>query len=256
MALREEQLEDLIDRAWEATTPGARAKAARAALCLDHEAIDAYVALALTVPTLAEQVALLREAVRIGAKLWAAEIKRPSAAHFWLDVETRPYMRAVHNLALALWEQGDRDEAVSLVEHLIRINPNDNQGARYLCLAWHPVLGNWSRLERVLTRYRDEWSTDYFYSRCLDAFRRGDPSDEWLLQALRENPHVPGFLLGQTSRLPMAAAVAVGSPEEASSYCELHLDAWKAVPGALRWLRKTMKRLSAGSPPSVSPVSP
>lgn len=89
-------------------------------LALNPDAVDAYVALALTAETLAEQIALLREGMRIGAKRWAPEIKRPPKSFFWLDLETWPYMRAVHNLALALWQRGDRAEAASLADLMVR----------------------------------------------------------------------------------------------------------------------------------------
>lgn len=246
----ENPAETFIDQAWEAPTPAKRAAYARKALAIDPDAIDAYVALALSMETLAEQIALLREGVRIGAQRWTAEIKRPSKAHFWSDIDTRPYMRAVHNLALALWQRGERAEAAGLADLLVRLNPNDNQGARYLGLAWHPVLGDWTRVERLLAQYDGECRTEYLYARCLNTFRLGGDADAALAEALEANPHVPGQLL--TRRRPQGTenpwGVAMGSAEEAAAYAENNLEAWGTVPGALIWLVEAVKRVAPREP--------
>lgn len=250
----ENPAEAFIDQAWEAPTPAKRAAYARKALAIDPDAIDAYVALALSMETLAEQIALLREGVRIGAQRWAAEIKRPSKARFWSDIDTRPYMRALHNLALALWQRGERAEAAGLADLLVRLNPNDNQGARYLGLAWHPVLGNWPRVERLLSQYAGECRTEYLYACCLNTFRLGGDADAVLAEALDTNPHVPGQLL--TRRRPKGTGnpwgVALGSVEEAAAYAENNLEAWGTVPSALVWLIEAMRRVAPQAPSEAS----
>ncbi len=232
--------DEWIDRAWDARTPAARAKNARKALALDPEAIDAYVILALSSDAPAERSALLREAVRIGKRRWAEEIKRPSQHHFWLDIKTRPFMRAAHNLALSLWEQGERDEAASLAGFLLKLNPNDNQGIRYLALDWNGALGNWNAVGRLLKRYRDDAGTGYLYAAALDAFRKGDGADALLNEARETNPHVPELLTGSSpmpeqSDLPY---VEFGSREEAAGYVRSGREAWSNVPGALEWLHE------------------
>lgn len=109
-------------------------------------------------------------------------------------------MRAMHNLALVLRVCGDREAAASLADRILRLNPNDNQGIRYLALAWHPVLGNWPRVEALLKKYRDDGGADYLYARCLDRFRQGRDAEGALDDAMEENPHVPALLLAATLR--------------------------------------------------------
>ena len=226
--------------AWDASTPATRAKYARKALMVDDDAIDAYVVLALSTEALGEQIALLREAVRIGKREWAEAIKRPAQHDFWLDIETRPFMRAARNLALALWQRGERDEAVTLVDFLLKLNPNDNQGMRYLALAWHPVLENWTAVDRILKRYREEDSTEFLYAATLSAFRRGEDPHSMLEQAIDANPHIADLLSGRTGMPPIATAdyVESGSLEEAATYARANLEAWSKMPGALDWLSK------------------
>ena len=45
-------------------------------------------------------------------------------------------MRARFALAQALYQAGRRDEAIAHGRELLRLNPNDNQGVRYLLVHW------------------------------------------------------------------------------------------------------------------------
>ncbi|HYW15523.1 MAG TPA: hypothetical protein VE891_05145, partial [Allosphingosinicella sp.] len=230
--------EDLIDRAWEARTTSARVKSARRALAIDPDALDAYVILAQSTEALPEQIALLREAVRIGRVQWAEAIRRPKDHHFWLDIETRPFMRALHDLALTLWAHGEREEAAGLADFMLKLNPNDNQGIRFLALEWHGALKKWGSVERLLKRYRNDERTEYLYAAVLNAFRKGEDADERLAQAAEVNPFVPQLLLGR-SAMPEKAGlpyVEFGSREEAAGYARSSFEAWGNVPGALAWL--------------------
>jgi len=51
---------------------------------------------------------------------------------FWGDVDSRPFMRALHGRALCLWRLGRPDEARRIFARMLELNPNDNQGARFL----------------------------------------------------------------------------------------------------------------------------
>ncbi|MDH4209216.1 MAG: tetratricopeptide repeat protein [Anaerolineae bacterium] len=51
---------------------------------------------------------------------------------FWLDVDSRPFMRALHGRGLCLWRLGRVDEARQVFAWMLELNPNDNQGVRFL----------------------------------------------------------------------------------------------------------------------------
>lgn len=186
---------ELIDEAWDAldaNNPVLATANARSALARDPLAVDAFVILALVEDVQAIRVAYLREGVNAGETALRDTLKDWRRADFWLDLETRPYMRAVHNLALELWSrgaEGDRDAAADLIGHLLQINPNDNQGARMLAYARYPALGRWGALAKLLRRYRKEVRTETLYTlavrrlaasrsgcRGSSALRRGDQS--------------------------------------------------------------------------------
>ena len=81
-----------------------------------------------------------------------------------------------------------------MIDHLLRINPNDNQGVRYLALTWNAVLGNWSKVEEILERYRGEAAAEYVYTKCLSAYRTGRGADEAFAEAYAANRFVPTLL--------------------------------------------------------------
>jgi tetratricopeptide (TPR) repeat protein len=51
---------------------------------------------------------------------------------FWGDVDSRPFMRALHGRGLCLWRLGRRDDARQVFVRMLELNPNDNQGVRFL----------------------------------------------------------------------------------------------------------------------------
>ena len=50
----------------------------------------------------------------------------------WSCIDNRPFLRALHGLALCLWRLGDFAEALAILKRILRLNPDDNQGVRFL----------------------------------------------------------------------------------------------------------------------------
>lgn len=49
----------------------------------------------------------------------------------WGDIDNRAFMRAVQYRADLYADEGEREKAIALYRLLLKLNPNDNQGARY-----------------------------------------------------------------------------------------------------------------------------
>jgi tetratricopeptide (TPR) repeat protein len=101
-----------------------------------------------------------------------------------------------------LWASGERQAAISHLQELLRLNPGDNQGARYPLAIWLFGEGNLAAIERLLDQYPDEITASWAYTRALVLFRRrgaGKQADQALVRALESNPFVPQFLLGATT---------------------------------------------------------
>jgi hypothetical protein len=141
--------EDVENDGWEFIEQGDHmnaAQCAREVLNRQPDAIDSYVILSRTVRTNAEKIALLREGARIGDRVFEKEVLAApnDDFHFWGRMETRPYMRALQHLSLALVadpRDGTIDEAVAIWRKLYAICPNDNLGVRFL-IAEYEETGN------------------------------------------------------------------------------------------------------------------
>jgi hypothetical protein len=134
---------------------------------------------------------------------------------------------------------------------MLRLNPGDNQGLRYLLAGWLLAVGDDAALERLLAEYPDEESAQWAYTRTLAAFRRhgaGPEADQALLQALQANPHVPLYLLGAKpfpSQPP--AYYGIGDENEAVVYLAEAAEGWLETPGAPEWLATSLQRLASPS---------
>ena len=99
---RDDEAALLVDEAWEALDAGMSeiaADKARRALACSPMAVDAFVVLAQAERAAPVRIALLREGVRVGEVLLADLLKAWRQTDFWLDLDTRPYMRGVLFLA-------------------------------------------------------------------------------------------------------------------------------------------------------------
>jgi tetratricopeptide (TPR) repeat protein len=166
-------------------------------------------------------------------------------------------MRALEGLAQTLWTTGRREDAVAHYREMLRLNPNDNQGVRYVLTPKLLELGRFDEFEKLTGQY-DEDSTFWLYSKSLAIFRKGGdtPASRKLLsQAIKQNHHVPPYLTGQVPPVgELPSGYSWGSEEEAQIYAFEARAAWRSVPGAVAWLRKVAGvRLYAPDPAAPPP---
>lgn len=50
----------------------------------------------------------------------------------WGLLDNRPFLRCLHGYGLSLWRLGQREEAIRVFQRMLRLNPSDNQGVRFL----------------------------------------------------------------------------------------------------------------------------
>lgn len=213
---------------------------AREALALSPLCSDAYLVLARETADADDALELYRRAVAVGAEALGETAFQDDAGSFWGLLQTRPYMRARHELALALWRRGHRDEAVAHYHEMLRLNPDDNQGIRYLLIDALLELGREADADALLKRYKDDGSTHWTWSAALLAFRRtgnSAPANKALAKAVKANGHVAAYLLGKKP-LPatLPGFIGMGDESEAVSYVHYAADAWDAAPAAKGWV--------------------
>ena len=217
-----------------------RASLAKQAIKLSPDCAEAYLMLAEQSRNRKAALGFYEDAVAAAERALGPEMFEGGVGHFWSLFETRPYMKARAGLAEAAWASGRRDEAVEHLVDLLRLNPGDNQGLRYLLAGWLLNLDRLDDLDALLDQY-DEDSATWSFTRALAVFKaEGDtPVSRKLLQAARKrNKHVVDFLIGRKT-LPSEPPVyySPGDEDDAVLYVANHLGAWKSSPGSLTWVR-------------------
>lgn len=240
-----DEAQDLMYTAWDTPNPKRRIDLARQALKISLDCADAYTLLAReSAASLADAIDLNRKGVEAGERALGKRAFKEYAGHFWGMLETRPYMRARHGLAECLWEAGQRDEAVDHYRDMLRLNPNDNQGIRYILAAWLLDLGRDDELAALLNQYEDDGAAAWAYTQALAAFRNGGDSEDarqLLAEARQANRHVPAYLLGK-KKLPkkLPDYIGMGDENEAVAYAADAVGGWNKTAGALDWLSRLM----------------
>ncbi len=247
-----ERAQELMYQAFEEMNPGKRIALAHEALALSPNCADAYVLLAEEeADTIRRALDYYQQGVAAGERALGKDFFEENAGDFWAILETRPYMRARQGLADALWRLKRQDEALEHYRDMLRLNPGDNQGIRYLLLSLLLEIGREDEAVEFLKEYENEWSAVWLYTRALLAFRQQGTSsaaNKALADALKENPHVTAYLTGK-KRIPtsLPPLIGMGDEEEAIAYAHEHLNHWRRTPGAIEWL-------SAAKPPRAKPA--
>jgi len=165
----------------------------------------------------------------------------------WGFIENRPFLRLYLSYGLALLRRGALTEAVGILEDLLSLNPDDNQGARGTLVTCYLGMGQPERALAVCARYPADVLEDVLYGRALALFQTGALrlAAKAGKQAVAQWPLVAIELIKPTHRKPRGAneiRVIMGGPEQAWLYWKRAGDLWARTPGALDFLRKQVFR--------------
>jgi tetratricopeptide (TPR) repeat protein len=234
-----ERAQDIAYRAFDAIGRR-RVILARDALAASPDCADAYVVLAEQAAGPARALPWYEQGVAAGERALGAEAFGERTAHFWGTLDTRPYMRARVGLAQTLGELGRVNEAIAHYQDLLRLNPSDNQGVRYLLLLRYVAAHRDADAVELLTRYQDDPTAEWMYTRALVSYRMGMTARATveLAAARGTNPFVPQSLIGPDAESPgyPPIGLSIGGLDEAAEYVEVYGDIWRATPGAMAWI--------------------
>ncbi|TVY01901.1 SEC-C metal-binding domain-containing protein [Paenibacillus cremeus] len=244
-AKRKEVAAELIKQAWNQTTARKKAQLAAQAVDLDPNNPEAYALLAENAAKTVEEAAeFYKQGMLAGERELGKAFFEEHKGVFWLAHETRPYMRAKQGYAEALRLAGRANEAITQCAQMLELNPNDNQGIRYLLLTCYLDIQDWKRASKLIEAY-DESGTSFNYNRLLVEFgQKGITSklSSLLKEAHRQNPHVSGYLTG-SKPVPSETpdATGFGDEREAAFYAQSHFELWQRQPKLLRWLEEELR---------------
>lgn len=206
--------------AYDATTEQERYRLAEQVLKQDPTNVDGLLLKAAATAVQKEKQKLYQSAMKQGELLFDQDEEMDNP---WRLVTNRPYMRAIFAYGVELYEQWAYVEAAHVFEKLLTMNPEDNQGARYLAISSFVHARNYDKAIEILMTYEEDSEYDAVYA-CLEWFieihANGEVSDDsmmLLIIALELNPYVKMMLDTKPPAMsyPKAMSIASGSVEEA-----------------------------------------
>lgn len=165
--------------------------------------------------------------------------------YFWGMLESRPFMIHLLEQAMLLWDAGQRDRAVSQLQYLLELNPNDNQGVRYILMNRLLELDRLDEAQELFDFYDEEYSADWLFSKLLLSIKSNQNKDiieELYEEAVEENEFIIPFLVGK-KKIPkvLPSFYSPGDENEAIIYVDLAQMAWKKNKKAIKMLKKFNK---------------
>lgn len=256
--LMQEDPVNMMVRAMNEPDPGQAVSLARRALSLNPDLSDAWLVLADHEDNPQDALEIIRKAVDAAVRYMGGPgVFQEYAGHFWEFIETRPYMRAMHALAMELLEMDKNQEALQILDRMLELNPSDDMGVRYIYLV--PLLKE-NRVEeaRNFLSRKPEKSTWWAYNRLLLHLMKSGTGKHpdygrLLKEAADANPYVP-VLLTNPELLPaeLPLAYSPGDPAEAAYYVIEYIEFWENFEPVLDDLKK---RTDAGRKAKVSQLS-
>lgn len=235
-----EQAIDLVFEAYELTPTEAKENIEQA-LQLDRDCIEAYEFLGSLERTPELASVFYEKGISIGRRLFGGKYLEDHKGMFWGLHETRPFMRCLQQYADCLYAMGNVNECNALLEEMIELNPNDNQGVRHQLLLYLIQHNKNEKFLKYSKMFEDDGGTFPLFNNALFTFKtegETENSNKLLLKALKQNKFVAKKLLSNKPITELADHYSIGSKDEAEYYASFAKHIWAETEGAKEWLKK------------------
>ncbi len=240
----QEQAQDLVFAAYELTPAKAKANIEKA-LKLDPDCIEAYEFLGSMEKSAEVATAFYEKGISIGRRVFGGTYLEEHKGMFWGFHETRPFMRCLQQYSECLYEIGKVRECVTVLEEIIELNPDDNQGIRDQLLLYLIELDENKKFLKYAKMFEGGSRAFPLFNRALFAFKtegETENANKQLLKALKQNKFVAKRLLSKKPITELADHYSLGSENEADYYASFAQPIWAKTKGALEWLKKHNKK--------------
>lgn len=236
----QEQAQDLVFEAYE--LPPAKAKLnIEKALQLDSNCIEAYEFLGSMERTAEIACAFYEKGIAIGRQVFGGKYLKEHKGAFWGFHETRPFMRCMQQYSGCLYIMGKAKECIAVLEEMIELNPNDNQGVRDQLLLYLVQFDEKKKFEKYAKMFKEDSMAFPLFNRALFAFKtegETDNANEQLHKALKQNKFVAAKLLSKRPTTEIVDYYGFGDENEANHYARFAHHIWQNTSGASAWLQK------------------
>ncbi len=156
----------------------------------------------------------------------------------WSHMDNRPLLRVFQAYGEELFRSKDYDSAERALEFLLRVNPTDNQGIRYLLLECLQCQEKPEKVIELEMEYEGDHSAEFMYGKVLALLQlnKRDDAKSQLLIAKSAFPHVAAELAKTSHQFPfdefehsyiLEGVYPLGSRQEAYHYWSKTRQYWE-----------------------------
>ena len=109
--------------------------------------------------------------------------------------ETRPYIRGLYTKARNLSNEGKYKKAIDVCKEILRLNENDNTGARYLLMALYAVIEDEKAILDLYKKYNEEINLEMLFPLFVLYYKKEDDGNakKYLDMINKNNKHFIKF---------------------------------------------------------------
>ena len=176
-----------------------------------------------------------------------------SAAAWWSDLETRPFLRALYGRGMTLWHEGQHGPAAEQFENLLDLNRHDNQGVRFFIPLLRLLAEEPESASAFFERYEKEYPGDYpepsfsfGWALTLSLCGLENEAKSKYREGILKNLYIAPMLLEESTEPPrnLWHPNERAEPNYAAEFIDSYAVLWDREPGALRLLRETWEELA------------
>ena len=171
---------------------------------------------------------------------------------WWVETETRPFLRALYGHAMTDWQRGNFLSAARSLRKILTLNPTDNQGVRFLLPLVYLLAEDDAKALSALEDYEINYPDDYcepalLFGKSLALWHSGD--EEGSLMACRaamlKNIYIAPLLLDlPTPPADLWHPNDRAEPGYAQDFIKSYATLWDSNPSALRFVREIHNELT------------
>ncbi len=170
---------------------------------------------------------------------------KDNVGHFYGIFETRPYIRGLFDKANYLILDGKMKQACAVCKEILRLNENDNLGARYVLMAIYAFLEEENDMLKLYKKYPEEQLVMLFPLFIL-YYKQGndDKTKEYLNRINKANPNFIKFFKGtmRENKDIEEGYYCNGDSSEVIMYFSQYDFLIKTVPGIVYYILGNIKR--------------
>lgn len=159
--------------------------------------------------------------------------KKDNIGHFYLIFETRPYMRGLFAKANYLITDGKMKQAKEVCKEILKLNENDNLGARYLLMAINAYLEDEKEMLDLYKKYPED-NLGMLIPLLVLYFKQDNNKKvkEYLNKIKKANPYfIKFFKVNMKEAFDVSNGYyQVGKPSEVASYFMEYMFLLHSVP--------------------------